>query len=216
MGHDTLNPCKNSLSQRRTFPEVYRPLERLLTRLWGNFPAAQRLVHPKRPRLSIIHWGVKMQQTIPRAIVPGHFWDMWPDCCQRQFVQHPIPSSLNSNRRKCAACVDCFMPTWGNSLYHHSQTHELLFLHVQLLLCSCDVSWREWARGKAPSLSPQHSSEGRNILSHKCRRTENWREKERERDGWLMVKWVGLLVKEIRGLRQSGRTRKPKRKRFNI
>lgn len=39
-------------------------------------------------------------------------------------------------------------------------------------------------KGKPPSLSPQHSSEGRNILSHNCRRTENWR--EREREGWMV------------------------------
>lgn len=39
--------------------------------------------------------------------------------------------------------------------------------------------------GKPPSLSPQHSSEGRNILSHNCRRDREL-ERERERDGWMV------------------------------
>lgn len=183
MGRDTLNPCKNSLTQQRTFPEVYRPLERLLTRLWGNFLAAQRLAQPKRPRLSIIHRGVKMQQTIPRAVVPGHVWDVWPDCCQRQFVRHPIPSSLTSNRRKCATCGDCFMPTWGNILYHHPQTHTLLFLHAQLLLCSSDVSWREWARGKAPlSLTSAQLGGTKHLISQ----LQKDGELEGEREGWMV------------------------------
>lgn len=187
MGHDTLNPCENSLMQPRTFPEVYRPLERLLTRLWGNFLAAQSLAHPKSPRLSIIHRGAKMQQTIPRAVVPGHVWDVRPDCCLRQFVRHPIPSSLTSNRRKCAACGDCFMPTWGNILYHHQQTHTLLFLRAQLLLCSSDVSWRERAGGKAPlSLTSAQLGGTKHLISLLQKDRELEREKERERDGWMV------------------------------
>lgn len=164
----------------------------------GQLTAAQCPAHTKRPRRAVICRTVKPLQTIPWAEGPGRVWEMWSDCCRREFVWHPISSSLSSNLGKTCRTCRLFYAYMENILYHcpHPQNVHLQACLWEHNCCYVVVKGRE--RESPPS--PRHSSEGGNILSHNCRRTENWRKKEkRERekqtDGWVVagnVSWTAV------------------------
>lgn len=109
------------LAQWWTFPdeERFMPAWKAFDKTLGQFTAARCLAHTKRPRLTIIYWGVKLLQTIPWAIGPGHVVWLSPEgiclTSNSKFIKQ-------QSQETCSTCT-LFHTYTGNVLYHHAQPH---------------------------------------------------------------------------------------------